>query len=329
VTPAEQTQLARASAVSPAAHEAYLLGRFYANKRTEDDLRKAISYFEEATRIDPDFALGYAGLADAHRQRSIWGDVPFSESAPLIRAAVLKALQLDGSLAEGHTALGAIKFEYDWDWTGAEKDLQRALELNPNYADAHLEYSFLLSAVGRQSKAIEHIQRARELDPLSPATLSDVGRIYYRARQYEKAIEYYRKTIELDPTNVPVYGRLSNVYAVQGRYREAQAALEQGSRITGARRNLEAFGYLYAVTGQTEKALDAILELKQHGAQAYYPIALIYLGLGDKDQAMAWLEKAYQERVFMIFLKTEPRLDPLRDDPRFQALLRRMNFPEN
>ncbi len=331
LAPEERTQLASARTVNPAAHEAYLLGRFYANKLTDEALDKAIAYFEQAVRIDPDFALGHAGLASAHFERSIWGDVPFSQSAPLMRRAVLKALQLDENLAEGHTVLGAIEYVYDWDWTGAEKELQRALELNPNHVEAHMQYAFFLQAVGRSGEAIGHIQRARQLDPLSPTVYSAVGRVHYRARQHQRAIEYYRKAIELDPTYVPVYGRLAETYEVLGKYEEAQSALEEGSRASGpqTRRNVAAFGYLYAVTGQKRKALDAVEEFKQRESQGSYPIALIYAGLGDKDQAMAWLEKTYQERGFLVFLKTDPKFDLLRDDPRFQDLLRRMNFPEN
>ncbi len=331
LTPAEQSQLTKARTVNPAAHEAYLLGRFYVNKRTDESLEKAVAYFDQAVRIDPDFALGYAGLGYAYMERTIWGDVLFSQSEPLIRQAVLKALELDDSLAEGHTVLGALKSIYDWDWDGAEKEHQRALQLNPNYADGHMQYAYLLLHAGRFGEAIQHIERARELDPLSATVHSDVGRVYYRARQYETAIEYYRKAMELDPAHVPVYGRLADAYEMLGRYEEAESALEEGSRAAGphSRRNVAAFGYLYAVTGRKRRALDAIQDLRQRGPQASYQIALIYLGLGEKDQAMAWLEKAQQERVFLDFVKTEPKLDPLRDDPRFQDLLRRMNFPEN
>jgi tetratricopeptide (TPR) repeat protein len=332
VTPQEQARIATSRPVNPAAHEAYLKGRFYWNKRTAQGLKKSLDYFQQAIEKDPNYAVAYAGLADSY---SMLADNVFSppeESYPKARAAALKALEIDDSLAEAHASLALILWNYDWDWSGAAREHQRAIELNPGYANAHHWYAGLLLIMGRHAEAIAEIRKARELDPLSIRINANVGWLLYFAREYDQALEELRKPLELDPNDIMSHFYLGLVYSQKGMHEEAIAASRMAHDLSPGRgQGPYLLAYVYAVAGKRGEALKILAELKNPSRRSYLPpvpVAAVYVGLGDKEEALSWLGKAYAERAAELdFLKVDPRFDPLRSDPRFQDLLRRMNFP--
>jgi TolB-like protein/DNA-binding winged helix-turn-helix (wHTH) protein/Flp pilus assembly protein TadD len=313
------------------AYQLYLKGRFFWNKRTAEALKKSIEYFNQAIEKDPRFALAYAGLADSYVVPA--NRLPPREAMPKAKAAATRALELDETLAEAHASLGRVLVTYDWDWLGAEKEYKRAIELNPRYATAHQWYGGYLAVMGRSDEAIAERKRAVELEPLSPILNFELGLAFYYARDYDQAIEQFQKTLELDQNFPSAHNFLPAAYAQKGMYNEALAEfkkaipLTRGSEWTLSRAGL---GYLYAVTGKKSEARTVLNELKQASKQEYVPgtsIAFIYAGLGEKDQAFAWLDKGYEQRVFQLqWIKLEPRWDSLRSDPRFRDLLRRLGL---
>jgi serine/threonine-protein kinase len=332
LTPQEQARLARARPVSPEAHEAYLKGRYYWNLRTEQGLKKSLDYFQQAIEKDPGYALAYVGLADSYDVLTTWGLMAPREAYPRVKAAALKALGMDENLAEAHASLGDAREEYDWDWVGAEKEYNRAIELNPGYARAHQGYAEHLSEMGRHNEAIAEIKRAQELDPLSLIINAIVGDIFFHARRYDEAIAQCQRTLELNAGFHPAHLYLGWAYEQKKLYDEAISeyrkaiALEPGSPTVAT----DLAGG-YAAAGRRTEALKIISNLQELSKQRYVPsygIAQVYTALGDFGQAFAWLEKAYEEHPYeLLYLKVDPRNDPLRSDPRFQDLLRRMNFP--
>jgi tetratricopeptide (TPR) repeat protein len=252
---------------------------------------------------------------------------------PEAKAAATRAVELDDTLAEAHTSLGAVSLYYEWDWSAAGKEAQRAIELNPNYVGAHLVYSQYLAAVGQPDEAVTEIRRAQELDPLSPFINSNVIWILYLARQYDQAIEQGRKAIEMDPTYFIPYVNLGAAYEQKGMYEEAIAEFQKGRALSGdIPWVLMSLGYAYAVSGNRDEAQKMLSKLEELSTQTDVIsepgiIAVIYTGLGEKDQAFKWLEKAYEYRSsIMICLKVEPGWDSLRSDPRFTNLLRRVGL---
>jgi eukaryotic-like serine/threonine-protein kinase len=311
------------------AYQSYLKGRFYWNKRTAEALKKAIEYFNQAIEKDPRFALAYAGLADCYSVPA--NPLSPREKMPKAKAAAMRALELDETLAEAHTSLAGILAAYDWDWTGAEKEFKRAIELNPRYALAHQWYARYLDATGRHDEGIAEARRAQELDPLSLIMNFEVGQAFYFARKYDQAIEQFKKTLELDPNFPPVYSFFPAAYEQKGMYDEAIAGFQKAITLkAGTEGSLFGLGHVYAVSGKQGEARKVLNELKQRSGQVYVPgngMALVYAGLGEKDQAFTWLEKAYEERSFqMQYLKVEPRWDSLRSDARFADLLRRIGL---
>ena len=331
LTPQEQARLARARSVNPEAHEAYLKGRYYWNLRTEEGLKKGIEYFQQAIEKDPGYALAYAGLADSYVVLGEWALMAPWEAFPRAKAAAFKALEMDETLAEAHAPLGTARANYDWDWVGAEKEFKRAIELNPGYATAHNFYAQYLSAMGRHKEAIAEIKRAQELDPLSLQINATGGLVFFFARRYDEAIAECRRTLELNAGFYPAHLYLGLAYEQQKLY--AQAISEYQKAVALEEGNPACSGYLaraYAAVGRRTEALKIISQVRELAKRRYvspYRIALIYTALGDADQAFAWLEKAYQERSKLDSLNVDPRNDRLRSDPRFQDLLRRMNFP--
>ena len=314
------------------AYQLYLKGRFYWNKRTFDGLNKSILYFNQSIEKDPGFALAYAGLADSYV-------VPINrlfpkEAMPKAKAAAMRALELDESLAEAHTTLGRVFAQYEWNWPAAEKEYKRAIELNPRYAIAHQWYGGYLECMDRPDEALKERQLALELDPLSPIINFELSLAYYFRRDYDRAIDQFKKTLELNPDFPPVHQFLPAAYEQKGMYDEALAGFKKAVSLQGtdAQYAVAGLGHLYAITGRKSEAEKQIAELKQVSQQQYVRssyIALIYAGLGDKDQAFAWLEKGFEERGFqMTNLKLEPRFDVLRSDPRFKDLARRLGLPE-
>jgi TolB-like protein/DNA-binding winged helix-turn-helix (wHTH) protein/Tfp pilus assembly protein PilF len=335
LTPEDQFRLARARPVNTEAYESYLKGRYFWNRRSEEGLNRAIEYFQQAIEKDPQYALAYAGLADCYglTATTIVGSVPSTEAAPRTKAAALKALEIDDSLAAAHTTLATMRFNYDWDWLAAESGFHRALELDPSYATAHQRYSLYLMAMGRTKDSLAEINRARELDPLSMSINFSLGWRLYLGRQYDQAIEQLRNTIEMDPSFLLTHVVLGQAYEQKQEYSRAIAELQKAMALSPESAMIHgALGRAFAVAGKNQEARNELAELvrlsRRHYVSPFY-VALVHAGLGEKDEAINWLDKAFQDRSNgLVFLKMDPELDSLRTLPRFQALLRRMEFPE-
>jgi TolB-like protein/DNA-binding winged helix-turn-helix (wHTH) protein/Tfp pilus assembly protein PilF len=331
LTPQEQTRFARDRPVKPEAYELYLRGRYEWNKRTTDGLYKALEYFQRAVRVDPRYSLAYSGLADSY---SILGNnafLPGAEVYPRAKTAALRALELDNELAEAHTSLALVLFDYDRDRKAALKELKAAIALNPNYATARHWYANMLAAMGQFQEAIPEIELARKLDPLSARTNANVGYVLYFARQYDRAISEARKAVELDPNDRHSHTALGFMYLQKGMNREALDEFQKSASLpTGPRFGLGILAFGYAAVGNRGEALKALRKAKQLWKAEYvspYRIATIYVALGERDEAFKWLEKGVAEYDGqMDYLEMDPIMDPLRSDPRFQDILRRMNF---
>ncbi len=334
LTPQERARLARARPVNPAAHEAYLKGRYYWARATEDAVRKSIEYLEEAVTKDPNYALAHAGLADAYNQLAnpILEIVPQSAIIPKVKAAATKALELDDNLAEAHISLGRIKFYYDWDWAGAEKSFRRAIELSPNYPYPHYVYGLLLSALGRHAEAIQESTRALASDPAALLVNGVAGLIYCFARQFETAEEQLRKTLQLDANFMFAHWILGGLCLLpMGRYDEAIAELQKAIVLSGNVAHPRGLlGYTYAKVGRREDALRVLDELEELSKQRYVsPVsrAFVYGGLREERMFEA-LDQAYQQRCSsLVWAKVFPHWDDLQAQPPFRDLLRRMHFP--
>ena len=334
LTPQEQARFAEARPVDPEARQLYLKARYYAAKSTQEGAQKALEYFQQSIDKDPAYAAAYAQLANTYAVLGYTGiDVrPSREMMPRAKAAALKALELDDTLAEAHTSLGFVRWAYDWNWPAAEVDFKRAIELSPGYATAHLRYANFLCSLGRFDEAVEEDKRSLELDPLSIIINHAQAWPYHLSRRYDQAIEAYRKTLEMEPNYPRTHLRLGEVYAAKGMYRDAIAEYEKFSALGGgSTMALALIGNAHAQAGERHEALRALEELTAESKRRYVPffhIAIVHAGLGDKDQAFAWLDRAYEERSqFLVDLKFIPILDPLRSDPRFADLVRRVGLP--
>lgn len=313
------------------AHQFYLKGRYYWNRRYEEGLKKAAVYFEQAIAADPNYALAYAGLADSYSLLGFqgYGVMSPTEALPKARAAAEKALQLDELLGEAHASLANIKQGFDWDLVGAEREYKRAIELSPNYATAHHWYALHLAITQRFPECFVEIKRAQELDPFSLIINMNTGWFLYFARQYDEALTQCLKVLELDSNFPGIHWMLGQIYRQKGLHEKAIAEFQKTVQLAnGDPVQLAILAHAYAVAGKREEAQKIINELNEISQRRYVPaylIALIYVGLDDKDQAFAWLEKAFAERsAGMVFIKVEPMFDPVRSDPRFQDLLRRV-----
>ena len=332
LTGEDEKRMAKSYTANPEAYQDYLKGRYWWNKRTEDGVNKGIDYFQQAIAKDPTYALAYDGLADGYNILGNYGYVPPNEAFPKAKEAALKALQLDDTLAEAHTSLAFAKTDYDWDWAGAEREFQRAIELNPNYAYAHTLHSYHLQKMGRFDEAIVEGKRGVELDPLSLIANRILGQAFYHARKYDQAIEQLRKTLELDSNFTSAHGLLGMAYVQKSMYKESLAEFEKELAIShGNTQALSELGHAYAVAGRKAEAQKVLGQLNEISKQKFVPAtyrAIIYAGLEDKDKAFEWLEKGYDERSIgeggMIIV--DPGFDPLRSDPRYKDLLRRMNL---
>jgi len=329
----EEKGLAKHYTENNEAYQLYLKGRFYWNKRTGEALRKSIEYFNQAIERDPGFALAYAGLADCYVVPP--NRLPPRDAMPKGKAAALRALELDDTLAEAHTTLGRVLAVYDWDWPGAEKEYKRAIELNPRYAIAHQWYGGYFEAMGHRNEAVAERKLAQELDPLSPIVNFELGLAIYYSRDYDLAIEQFQRTLELDANFPPARQFLPAAYEQKGMYDNAITEFKKAIPLLGGNEwslTRGGLGHVYALLGRRSEALALVAELKQLSERGYVPatsIAVIYAGLGEKDQAFVWLEKGYEERAFqMQWLRVEPRWDKLRSDPRFADLLRRVGLPQ-
>jgi len=331
LTPNERMRLAGTGSVRPAAYDAYLRGRFFWNKRTPEGLARAIAYFQESIDADPLYARAWSGLADCHNVLAAFRWRHPREAFPLAHAAAARALELDPELAEGHTSLAYALEYYDWDWQRSEDAYKRAIALHPGYGTARQWYGDFLTSLGRLDEAFPQILRAVELDPISPVVGNTHGDTYYYARRYEEAIAIYLRTLELDPDYT--WARLNLGRALQqlGRHDEAIQALETAHRTAGiGLDDSAAIAYAWAAAGDRARAeaiLARVIERWREGRVSPYSVANIYVALPDRDQAFVWLERALEDRDrMMVTLRVHPRLDPIRDDPRFGALLVRMNL---
>jgi TolB-like protein/DNA-binding winged helix-turn-helix (wHTH) protein/Tfp pilus assembly protein PilF len=332
LTPKEQARLGTTPPVNPEAYEAYLRGRFFWNKRNKEAINKSIEYFHESIRLDPGYAAAYSGLADAYNIAGCGrpAGLTMAEAGPKAKAAAMKALELDDSSAEAHAALGFEKWCYEGDHWAAENEYRRAIALNPNYATAHHWYATLLLRDGRDQKALGQIQQALRLDPVSPNINGKFGDYLMETRQFEKAVEHLRKTMELDPQQYNSRIRLGFAYTVVHRYAEAESEFEKAEEISpGSVYSFGALAYVYGLEGRKTEAERMLPEVKAQAVKAGHPwvLCLAYIGLDHKDEAMRWLEKAYEEGDSYFNLK-DPLLDPLRLDSRFQDLERRVKVAQ-
>jgi TolB-like protein/Tfp pilus assembly protein PilF len=331
----DEKRMAKSYTPSAEAYQDYLRGRFWWNKTTEEGFKKSIEYFQQAITKDPTYALAYSGLADSYSLlASNGGFVPPRQSFPKAKEAALKALAIDDTLAEAHTSLGYIQTFYEWDWSGAEREFQRALALNPSYAEAHYYYGLALRNTGRLQEALAETKRAQELDPLSLLINRGLGLAFYTARQYDQAIEQERKTLDLDPNYMNAHRTLGMAYVQKSMYKEAAAEFDKAlMSYPDNQYVLSELGYAHALAGKRAEAQKALDRLNDLAKQKYVPAgyrAMIYVGMGEKDKALEWLEKSYEERYVVgdgtADIKVDPVFDRLRSDPRFQDLLRRMNL---
>ena len=330
--PREAERLDRRSTTVPAAYAAYLRGRFFWNRRTEEGLGRAITEFREALGLDPSFALAYAGLADTRAAQALLEFARPVEVFPLARQDAERAIALDPECAEAYTALGVVRFQFDHDWGGAEEAFRRAIELNPRYPPAHHQFADLLKALGRFEEALLEIRSALDLDPLSLPINTGVGHVLYLARRYAEAIEQYRRTLELDPSFVLAHLWFGRPYLEQGRFAEAIAEVERAVELSGRSTiTLAVLAHAYASAGRRGAARRLLRELLTRARTAYVPsywIGLVYVGLGDAATAFRWLDRALEERSsWLTWAMVEPRFDRLRGDVRFRRLLARMGLP--
>jgi TolB-like protein len=332
LTGEDKNRLARSYTPNPEAYQDYLRGRYFWRQGARG-LNQGIQYFQQAIAKDPGYALAYDGLADCYILLAVFGHSSPKEAFPRAKEAALKSLELDDTLAEAHTSLARIKAEYDWDWSGAEREFQRAIELNPSHATAYQAYGTVLSTMGRPEESIVNYKRALELDPLSPLIYTALGEAYIYARQYDQAIEQLQKALELDPNLGTAHAFLAEAYSLKSMHKEAKAELEKNMVISnGSFWAQVGLVHVYLGTGKRPEAQKLLDKLNQLSTQEYVPadaMAGIYLHLGEKDNAFEWLEKGYDARSLGlggVDLKVDPGWDSLRSDPRFTDLLRRMGL---
>ncbi len=332
LTGEEEKRLTRRHTENTEAYQLFLKGRYHWNRFTEQDLKKAIEYFNQAIAKDPSYALAYSGLAESYGVLAVqyW---PPREAMPKAKAAALKALEIDETLGEAHSCLGGITLFYDWDWVSSEREFKRSIELNPNNGTAHQLYSYYFEAMGQPEQAITEMKRAMEIDPLSVSINADLAVAYNLARQYDLAISQFQKTIELEPHWGLAYAQLGSVYLQKGMIKEAIHEMQKAEPLEQSAEVIGRAGHAFAVAGNRKEAEKRLEKLRKFSKEKYVPpfgAAFIYMGLGDKDQAFEWLEKAYAERSgWLIWINADPLFDSIRSDPRFADLLRRMRLPSS
>jgi TolB-like protein/DNA-binding winged helix-turn-helix (wHTH) protein/Tfp pilus assembly protein PilF len=331
LTPREQAALKTVKVVNPEAYESYLKGRYFWNKRTADGLKAALAYFKQAIEEDPKYAQAYSGLADTYALLGDWQYAVMTpkEAFPQAKAAAIKALELDSTLGEAHNSLAFVLDGFDWDFDSAGKEFQRAIELNPGYATAHQWYAWHLSLLSRYDEAIAEMRKAENLDPLSLIINADLAELLVLAHSDDESIRQSHKTIEMDPNFGLAHNQLAQAYLQKHMYDEAVAELKTAVQLSGGSPAFTAnLARAYVVSGKRSEAAKLLDDLKKRSNPGYSnasEIAVIYASLGDADQAMTWLEKGYDER-FNPGVLLRPGFDPLRSDPRFQNLVRRIGL---
>ena len=333
ITPREQRRLATGRAVDPAAYEAYLRGRYFWNRRTVPELKRGIEFFQQAIEADPTYAEAYAGLADSYNILADMSALRPSEGFAVARAAAGRALEIDDQIAEAHTSLGFLLTFHDWDWSGAEESYRRALAINPGYATAHQWYAEFLVSQARFDEALAEARRAHTLDPLAFILGTTVGDVLFFSRRYDEAIAQLRATVEMEPRFLPPHSDLGRALAQRGDYDEAIAEFQTASRLAGSNPKASAgLAHVLALAGRHDEALAILADLESRAATGLVSlnaIAVIHVALGDLEGGITWIERAFQERDrALVWAKVHPRLDALRPDPRFQAVLARMGLAD-
>jgi TolB-like protein/DNA-binding winged helix-turn-helix (wHTH) protein/Tfp pilus assembly protein PilF len=332
LTPQEQAALKNVKAVNPQAYQSYLKGRYFWNKRTADGLKAALAYFKQSIEEDPNYAKAYSGLADTYALLGDWQYAVMTpkDAFPEAKAAAIRALQLDNTLGEAHNSLAFVLDGFDWDLDAGGNEFRRAIELNPGYATAHHWYAWHLSLLGRFDEAIVEMRKAENLDPLSLIINADLAEILGLAHSYDESIRQSGKTIEMDPNFALAHNQLAQAYLQKHMYAEAVAELQKAVKLSGDSPTCMAnLARAYVASGKRSEAVKLLNDLKKRSTTGYSyasEIAMIYASLGETDQAMTWLEKGFEER-FNPGVLLRPGFDPLRSDPRFQNLLRRIGLP--
>ena len=331
IAPVKRVDEVSTRPVNPAAHQDYLKGRYFYNKMTEEDLRKSVAYFEAALSADADYAPAYAGLADTHALFAFLGIAPAKEALRRAHEFAEAALRIDDTLAEAHVSLAGVKKLYHWDWNGAETEYRKALQLNPNYARGHQLYASYLSAMGRPEEALREIRRALELDPLSLVVNMEMAWILYMARDFQGAVEQSWRTLTMNAKFAPAQNTLGLAYEQLGMQEEAIVELENARACSGDHPATDAaLGHAYARAGRRREAEEMLQALQRQSQSRFvspYWLSILHAVLGQFTPALDLLEQAQRDRdVWLVWLKVESRFDPLRGNPRFQALLRNMGL---
>jgi tetratricopeptide (TPR) repeat protein len=333
LTAEEDARLSPTHPVNRKSYEAYLKGRYFWYKYTEEGFQKGAQYFKDAIELDPVNAPGWAGLADAYYQMSSVYLDP-REAMPKAKGAASKALAIDEDLAEAHATLAQVQAQYEWNWKAAETGFRRAVALNPSYPHGHLYYSIFLSEQGRLDEAIAQAAEAERLDPLTALMPTNLAYVSYLARRYDQALAHLRQALELGPGATVVHYGLGLVYEQQSKFDEAIAEFSKAVQATpkdASHRERAFLGHAYAVAGRKDEARRVLAELRQLASRRHvdpYNFAVVHAGLRETDSAFGWLEKAYQARSEdLLMLKVDPRLDSLRSDRRYSDLVRRLGLP--
>lgn len=327
LTPAEQTRLASTRNIDPKAHEAYLLGRYHLAKLNESDLSRAVDYFKQAIRIEPDFAAAYAGLSRAWSQRGVWGGRSFKEVEEPAREAALNALRIDPANPNAHTSMCMILLNYDHNYSAAEEEVKRAIEIDPGSAEAYVAYGWLLQVLGRHEEVRQQMEKAEQLDPVSSQIQGDFGRMLYRARRYDDAEKHLKRSIELDPNNYSSHGRIGDVYIEMGRFADAIAIFEKSRSIQPQGTHALRLAVVYARMGNRQAALNTLATTANRST---WDLARLYTALGEQDKAFRILNESIDRHdVLLTNLKEDPSFDELHLDPRWKLILRRLNFPDD
>jgi DNA-binding winged helix-turn-helix (wHTH) protein/TolB-like protein/Flp pilus assembly protein TadD len=331
LTGEQKERLARRPTTNGDAYQSYLRGRYFWNERTGEGLKKGLDYFRHAIDLDPTYAEAYAGIADSYAMLGLYTVLPPNEAFPKAKTAAIEALGLDSGLAEAHATLGFVHFYYDWDGAAAEKEFVNALHEDPNYAMAHSWRGFNLAVMGRLPDAIAEAKLAQAADPLSAIIGTNAAWVYFLAGQSDQAIGILQRVIEIDPNFPRAHFRMGNIYEQQGQYHGAIAEYEKAVQLSGGDTYYQAsLGHAYAMSGMSAEAKTSLHNLEELSARRYVPpyaIALIYLGMGNKDHSLEWLERARADRsTSMAYLRVDPTLNSLRSEPRFAVLIQQTNF---
>jgi len=331
LTPTEQARLTSARTVNPEAYNAYLKGRYFVNRPSDENLKKAIAQFKESLRLDPNFAPAYSGLSDAYDWAGVMeGVLTAAETMPLAKATAEKAVELDDSSAEAHASLAGFKYNYEFDWAGSEREFRRAIELNPSYAFAHDQFGLELADLGRLDESLAEGKRATELDPLSPQVLLDTAYALAWQDKYQGAKEQAKRARDIDPAyfGSPLIIGWTDIQA--GKISDAIPELQKANAMDSPTWVAGYLGYAYGAAGDHAKASAIIEEMKHkslNGSVPPFNLALVYIGMGDRERALGSLEEAYAAHsIWLCLLKMERVFDPLRSEPRFIALIKKLNF---